>query len=570
VTIIGFVRIENFRSIRLLELNGIDTYVPVMGLNSTGKSNILRALNLFFNGVIDEEHKQVSLDHDLSSFAPAGKKKRIAVTVGLRLSEDFDVPRQGDFKAAHGIGDVIYIRRSWSLSPGSQALVDEFEFGTDPTSLQFANDAERANVLAFVRAVRFTYVSNHSRPSEVIRAELEPLRATLVQRLRASQVYKEAPIESVIEELDRLGQRMFGDVVTSLSAGIPGLTVAPELPKDFADLVFSVGLQAFTAGGKPRDPEYEGSGAQSFMLLHVLDLADRTRRRGGFGWVQGAVWALEEPESFLHAGLRAKFASDLVRLAADRKRQVFLTTHQDEFARVAERVVLTTRSAEGTAVEVRETRDALVESTRQLISGYVHPLMVHVDSPLVLVEGTIDELYLRRAFVELGLRPSWKLLSPDSALGDGTGGDALLTYLKGNASALRARPVASPVIVLRDWEDSRLKQFEAALAPHPFSTCLRAPAELSNPELGESFLGIERYLPTALIRSVVVEGLGLETLNDNSPLSVRREALEMAKPRLAQRVRQGESVGGAMHRLARWLDDQVVKVISQVPPDEFL
>ena len=54
----------------------LDDYVPVIGLNSTGKSNVLRALNLFFNGVLDEDRTPPSVDRDhpkTSSPAGAGR-----------------------------------------------------------------------------------------------------------------------------------------------------------------------------------------------------------------------------------------------------------------------------------------------------------------------------------------------------------------------------------------------------------------------------------------------------------------------------------------------------------------
>lgn len=46
---IRLIRIENFRSIRSLEAD-LSRFAIFVGKNDSGKSNILRALNLFFNG----------------------------------------------------------------------------------------------------------------------------------------------------------------------------------------------------------------------------------------------------------------------------------------------------------------------------------------------------------------------------------------------------------------------------------------------------------------------------------------------------------------------------------------
>lgn len=53
MSVVGYVEVENFRSLRRIEMIDLDEYVPIIGLNSSGKSNVLRALNLFFNAYLD-------------------------------------------------------------------------------------------------------------------------------------------------------------------------------------------------------------------------------------------------------------------------------------------------------------------------------------------------------------------------------------------------------------------------------------------------------------------------------------------------------------------------------------
>ncbi len=90
--VLQYVRIENFRSIRILEIDGLNDYNPIVGLNSAGKSNVLRALNLFFNNYLDEDQNPLDFGEDYSSYAPSGKKKRVSVTVGISLGGNFKVP----------------------------------------------------------------------------------------------------------------------------------------------------------------------------------------------------------------------------------------------------------------------------------------------------------------------------------------------------------------------------------------------------------------------------------------------------------------------------------------------
>lgn len=566
--IIEHIQIENFRSIRSLRMEDLDEYVPLTGLNSSGKSNVLRALNLFFNGFVDEDRQPPQMDVDLSTYLPQRKKKYIAVTVGMRLGASLKVPKQEDFHARHAIEDSLYIRRTWSLGLDQVSVVEGFQFGTTPDELKEADADDVASVLTHIRAVRFVYVPNHAKPADLIQQELEPLRSTMIARLRGSTAYRKSSVESLLTELGKMGDRMFGDLSDVFSAAIPDTSLEPDLPADFADLLFDVGVRAIT-DGYSRRPEFEGSGVQSYILLHILNLADRTRRAGGYGWVQASIWAIEEPESFLHAGLRAHFSSDLAAYAQDARRQVFVTTHQDEFVRVASSAWIATREP-STVLKRLSAREALSESTRRAITTFRHPLFTFTDGPLVVVEGKFDDVHLKAAMAASGLRPRWRLIAPGSVFGEEIGGDGVLPYLRYNRQVIASRPTSAPVIVLRDWEAKDAAKYDKVLAPHPYSRCLTAPEELANPELGDSFAGVERYLETALIETVIpARDLGRESSLPDARRSVKGRVLSDAKPKLADYVGETGDCGQYMVALVKWLDRQVVEILDTIPAAEF-
>ncbi|WP_165691595.1 ATP-dependent nuclease [Mycobacterium numidiamassiliense] len=570
MSVIEYVEVENFRSIRSAEITEVGDYVPLVGLNSSGKSNVLRALNLFFNGYLDEDRTPLSMTDDFSTHAPKGKKKLVSVTVGLRLNESFKVRGQEDFHGAHGISDLIFIKRMWGLGVDKTATIETLYFGPSMSEMVEATTEHTASVLAHIRAVRFVYIPNHARPADLIRSELAPLQSTLVSRLRSTKAYRESSVDELFDELKAMGERMFGDVSAAVSRGLPGLGIQPDLPVDFADLVFNLGVQASTVGDVARAPEFEGSGVQSLLLLHVLNLADRTHRASGFGWIQASIWAIEEPESFLHAGLRIQFATDLGKYAEDPKRQIFVTTHQDEFVRTSEFAWLTTKDPD-TSLQRMPVREALVVSAKAAISTYSHPLFTFASDPIVIVEGAFDDIYLRAAIEQGNLKPRWRLISPKAAFGDDYTGDAIHQYLKYNKQVVASRPDAAPVVVLRDWEAKDSAKYEAVLGVHPYSACFTAPAALSNPALGESFVGIERFLPTDFVTSVVsITTLGRETGAADAPYSIKRPKLEAAKRRLANNAEQGDPVGPFMIGLASWIDTKIGEILSEVPSSAFL
>src|SRR3546814_246301 len=81
MSFIKTVRIRNFRSIRDAEFD-VGNLNIFVGQNDAGKSNILRALNLFFNG--DTDYGQpFRFDFDYSKSAVAGKGKAQEVAIDL-------------------------------------------------------------------------------------------------------------------------------------------------------------------------------------------------------------------------------------------------------------------------------------------------------------------------------------------------------------------------------------------------------------------------------------------------------------------------------------------------------
>lgn len=115
------ISIKNFRSIRSLSIT-TESFTVISGLNDVGKSNILKALNLFFNGQTDAG-KELDFDQDYCLSTPVQKKKAKIIEIALT----FRIP--DNFKDK---GEVVWTkcwyrngrtedRKSINLSPRSKA-----------------------------------------------------------------------------------------------------------------------------------------------------------------------------------------------------------------------------------------------------------------------------------------------------------------------------------------------------------------------------------------------------------------------------------------------------------------
>lgn len=556
--IIRRLRIENFRSIRHADLQLRGDLTPIIGLNSSGKSNILRALNLFFNGIVDGAGAGFDLVRDHSDFAPSGKRKKVTIGVEITLSGRTPVKGTEGFLRNLGATDSIAIQKTWQLPQGGTYVDTVLSIGKDLDSLADASDEGVAAALAILRSITYQFVPNQVSPADLIDELVRPLRPSLIARFRKTAKYKDLAVNDLMAGLGDAASRMFSGPGERVSQGLPGLQLQADVPEDFGDLVFELALAAVRSGHEPRSVDSEGSGAQAYALLHMLDMADSARRGSTFGWVKASIWALEEPESFLHYELKARYAEELAAYAEDPHRQVFLTTHDAEFQSAADDCVMVTLGSDGSVPCLVSSRDALIASARSGVAQLMHPLARTVDQPLVVTEGKIDFDYIRMTALSLGLRPAWTLRHPDDLFGNGAAGDALLQHLKFARSFLSARPERAPLVLLRDWDETQLDAYKKVLAEHASSRALVVPDECLNPQLGRSFAGIERSLPTEFVESVANgEWIRPKSTSSRYPLELHREHRDAFKNAAWSAILEGADPGDYLRRLVEWLDENV-------------
>ena len=184
---------------------------------------------------------------------------------------------------------------------------------------------------------------------------------------------------------------------------------------------------------------------------------------------------------------------------------MFLTTHDLVFAAAAEqRQWITLEGGDSTAQSLTASNLA-DRSISEGVSPFVHPLNLTAMKPTLLLEGPSDVWYVNEAYRHAGRTNPWEvryLKDVDPAAAGGK--DALKQYLKVNQAALRARPTQSPVVAILDWEvkDGELESIRTLIEVHPRSTASRWRADDANADLAESWVGIERYLATALVEAV--------------------------------------------------------------------
>jgi predicted ATP-dependent endonuclease of OLD family len=386
------IEISRFRSIKSATIDEPGHSCVLAGSNNSGKSNVLRALSVFFTGTT-EVGQELNVDADY--FRPEvnyKKKKRISVKVHFTLPDEFRF-RQQLQSAGELLGRNFAIRKEWTRAETEPAI-----YLND--SEQPVDQNDRAKVNQFLSLISFRYVPNRVLPLEVIRREHQALRDVIIRRLGRIARTESHLFDSLRETSTRL--------IEGLSKQVHGVfedvdTVRLATPTSLAEMVFGFGYRLRETGFEFEDA-LQGSGLQSFLMFQTLHLIDRDYFQR-FGWRQGAVWALEEPESSLHTSLEASTASFLSTISIEPKSrlQIFSTSHSDLMIQYAETGFFVDKLDGASRVSRCSPLEMLDKTSQTGVSRWVHPILYTPLKPLILVEGKTDEVFLSKALGLMGV-----------------------------------------------------------------------------------------------------------------------------------------------------------------------
>ena len=388
------ISIKNFRSIRRLNLKVSDFNIFV-GENDAGKSNVLKALNLFFNNKTDGEHN-FEYNRDFTYLYPTNSKEAKAITITLH----FYVP-----KSFSGGGTYIWTKR-WDRTGLSKDAITKQD-GTLPPS--------RSRIPAALRKIKFRYVPA-VKSADYYKTLLEDLYASVSASLDPTL---EEAVKSFSDVLSSYTKHITADVFERLNLSSV-LTVPTELNEIFKALIFRTNRNDKSVE-VPLTSRGDGIQARHIpiILKYIADEDQRSRNQGSTKVT--TIWGFEEPENGLELSNAFSMASEFSSYSKDV--QIFLTTHSPAFYMKKgadgvnifyvekkteyseETVIVAERSNNIIAAKmglmplvapfVAEQASKLAEAQKIYNENYL------TDVPTILVEGPSDKLYLELAIEAL-------------------------------------------------------------------------------------------------------------------------------------------------------------------------
>ncbi len=313
------IEIRNFRSIRRLTCDLTD-YSVLVGDNDVGKSNILRALNLFFNEeTTPNEPLNFLNDYNRYEAGVAKKAQEIVIQVELELPTNYHQTN----------GQRIRWTKRWR----SDGLVDDRDYIGLRESLSARGKVRympvdipgRSMVHTLLRRLNFEYV-----PAVRSADFFSGLRGRIYGVI--AEVAEKTVRESSEEFQAAIGTHVL-DLITSVKESLgdeTSLTLPTDLSGVFERLDFRSG-----EGGISLD--YRGDGIKGRYIPLILKfIADQRKSIYGKGGPSHTfIWAYEEPENNLEILRAGQLAQQFLEIAEGDLTQIIVTTHSPVFFNAA-------------------------------------------------------------------------------------------------------------------------------------------------------------------------------------------------------------------------------------------
>lgn len=456
------IEISYFRSFYKAKLRNMTDLNVVFGKNDSGKSNIVRALNLFFNGTPDH-NQEFEFPIDFSEFRASEAEQNDDVRKFLYVKVTFNTPQS--FRPS--LGDQFYVKRQWTVSRG-QDYHEEMSASIPSNRRHIAK--------RFLNKIRFIYI-----PAIKDVTIFEMLLSNIHEVIAESDEFV-ATIGGLSENLHELTQNMFDSLPTEVAT-----STRIGAPKRMKQMFQTLDFETISEGeALPKSlTRQRGDGVK---VRHIPELLKFISDGDGYDF---HIWGFEEPENSLDFVAAQSEAKRFRSLAEDARIQVLMTTHSPSFYNLADETVskfYIRKAKNGNSEVVQGNGIANIDAHEGISEGFYLPAVAaalkdlsileqrakeaeshvaelreeleQIGRPVVLTEGRTDALILRTAWSKLreGEVP-FEIRSCETGgenAGSGNGGAETL--------AIRIKGVAHdhphPVLALFDLDAAGLKAFK--------------------------------------------------------------------------------------------------------------
>lgn len=305
------LEIRYFRSIYFLRLTGLHDVNVLSGCNDVGKSNVLKALNLFFNNQTEWE-TPLDFYRDFSQ-RRLSEVRRDTIKGKQFIQVKITFERGDRYKGS--LPERFTVTQNWNrelIMTTANDLESQFNQGRVP-----ANSLPRAqaSLSRYLNTMRYEYVPA-IKDRDFFDHMLGRLQDVIAER-KAGRSDIAQPVEDLNKMIEDRGQELRDEFEQ-----VTGVTAQIRIPSEFAELFRAFYVQTRT-GTEELPLDLRGDGIRLRFLPSLLHYISQNSRLYH-------VWGFEEPEASLEHRLATQLAQEMTQRYS-RGAQLFITSHSPAF-----------------------------------------------------------------------------------------------------------------------------------------------------------------------------------------------------------------------------------------------
>lgn len=335
---IAGARIKNYRTIKNEIAFDVPKLVSIVGPNNSGKSNIARALEIFFSG---RTHNK----YDPKTDIPFGlQKEKTSITVTFRVDDEKEwdknfIELHDQLRNLHPNPPDKDKVISLNLYFNERKPVYQF-FGNIKRPTDGAKNAQYSRIQTDLLDLIFEHFKVYYVPSAKSFSDIfvEFIFPELKSDINPTVV-------SVVPDVNKILAQTSGDINGFLSnAGLTDITTNISISESSVDSLVSK-IDFMIADNISTELSRKGTGIQATAIFAALRWIDERKHASG----KEVLWIIEEPESYLHPEL-TRTVNHLISNLATRS-TVLITTHSLAFVpKTVEHILGCEKSSGNTSV----------------------------------------------------------------------------------------------------------------------------------------------------------------------------------------------------------------------------
>ena len=435
MNILESITIRYFRSVYTLTIPQCGDLTVLTGKNDVGKSNIIKALNLFFNQQSDYATK-FSFDNDYSLLRREEVRKDTIrgqrfISISIRFN-------RGN-RMLNSLPPSFSVTRRWDLqSTQYKQTTDVYarmQIYAEKKGIKYSEKITTTYLSLFLNKIRFVYVPA-IKDASVFNGALNMLQESLFDKKYKDKL--DGPISEANETVKDIVKELQQDFKKTT-----GIESFVELPSTLNFARGLIQINTNTLGGRiPID--MRGDGIRTHYIPKILNYV-ALRSNNLF------IWGFEEPENSYEYRRCLQVAEEFDNVYC-KNSQIFITTHSPAFfseGNMEKKIINIGYENNKTIVQdethvleeelgyielyrdfINRVKDLQSENERHLRDK--ERLLAEIEEnsiPIILTEGKTDAALLKIAIKKLGLSAfnTWEIRPIQS--GETAGNKVLLSFL---------------------------------------------------------------------------------------------------------------------------------------------